>query len=283
LTDFNPYWFDLLESGLMSALPYLENSSYPNMRQTTENLIKHGVQSFDDILALVTDTSQPDAIRKEAITAVSWQKDEEHIPMLIQVLQDQSESSDLLHWILVISSKYRHHDFVQPLINIIQNSDDDLSRLTAIQSLGMLEVKEGTEFIFDNLVDTTDEQTRLTAIRSIMWMNPHVTDKMIDRFVEIAKDKNESNLMRAMATEALGELHRYEQVPFVIGQLSDPDPDVRYEACWSLHLLEAKEAIPAIEALLDDDRKPVGATIDHPTVAIIAQYAIDYLQGKGTD
>lgn len=275
MTDFKPYHVDLLQIAIRSY-----HFPFESARQTITTLIEHGVQSQDDILKLVKDKSASDDIRIEAITATAWLNNEQHIPMLVNILLDESESSDIRNHVASVARQYDHDDFVQPLIDFIQSMEDDNEQYTAIQSLGNMNKQVSTQFIYDNFIKDGDEDTRLIAIRSIMWGNPTVTDTMIKELVNIAYTLSSPNRIRAMAVEALGELGRDEQVPLYVEMLKDADADVRYEACWSLSMHGKPENIPMIESLLTDTSIPVGATIDHPTVADIAKYAIEEIQRR---
>lgn len=284
MPEFNPYWFELFERALLAHFAFLRGDiTFQRISNAIQVLIENNISTTSDLINYIEDRTASDDIRKKCIEALSWEQNVKHIPILISRLHDESESSDLHDIIIFSARRYEKSRFEKAIIDYLKKGSDTPARYSAIMFLGQMNRNESTQFIFDNYIATDNKDMLVAAVSSIMWGNPHVTDAMIEKLEEIIKDTNTSGHTRGVMIEALGELDRTAQIPFLIELLQDPDADVRYEACWSLHLLSAKEAIPAMQALLDDHRKPIGATQDHPTVAIMAQFAIDFLNDWDDD
>lgn len=92
-----------------------------------------------------------------------------------------------------------------------------------------------------------------SAFDAILFDRGEAIPDLIECYQQAKKDA----LLRFYAIQLLGFTSDERAVEPVLGALSDPEPEVRAEACRALEDLRAKEAIPKLQACTRDENSEV--------------------------
>ena len=123
--------------------------------------------------------------------------------------------------------------------------DDDFVKEEAI---GSLELK-GEEAV-EPLIAALDERDKNIKLGAIEVLNAIGDTRAIPALVKTLEDRNKWVRQKASTTLInMGD----EAIEPVIGELDNPKWRVRGAACWILGALDAKEALPKLEELLEDE------------------------------
>lgn len=123
--------------------------------------------------------------------------------------------------------------------------EDDFVREEAI---GSLELK-GEEAVCP-LIEALGQRNKDIKIGAAQVLSAIGDKRAIPALVETLGDRNK--LVRREASTALTTMGD-EAIEPVIAELDNPKWRVRGAACWILGALDAKEALPKLEELLDDE------------------------------
>lgn len=138
----------------------------------------------------------------------------------------------------------------EELIADLKSTDD----FTREEAIGMLEMK-GDEVV-DPLIESLGERDKNVKIAAIQILANIGDDKAIEPIIGTLKDPNK--LVRREASTALTNMGDAAVEP-LIAVLDDSNWRVRGAACWALGSLNAPQAVPKIEGLLDDEKSFVRA------------------------
>lgn len=116
------------------------------------------------------------------------------------------------------------------------------------EAIGMLELK-GEEAV-EPLIAALDERNKDVKIGACQILAAIGDTRAIPALVKTLGDRNK--LVRREASTALTTMGD-EAIEPVIAELDNPKWRVRGAACWILGALDAKEALPKLEELLNDE------------------------------
>ncbi|BCL37629.1 hypothetical protein NSMS1_40760 [Nostoc sp. MS1] len=140
----------------------------------------------------------------------------------------------------------KYDELVKQFTQQLQDKDSAVSRSTAAQALGQMQVKEQAPQLVLLLKDS-DSSVRYTAAQALGQMQ---AKEQAPQLVLLLKD-SDSNV-RSAAVEALGQVQAKEQIPQLVLLLKDSDNNVRYAAIQALGQMQAKEQVPQLVLLLKD-------------------------------
>lgn len=118
----------------------------------------------------------------------------------------------------------------------------------AIEALGTLPISEKIKSILLPLTENLDEEIRFKALEALCG---YTGDDVLNAVVKRLKDDNE--LVRISAVEALGEMRDYRGKQHLIDALTDVEEIVRREAAEGLGELGDASAIPVLQAFLRNE------------------------------
>jgi HEAT repeat protein len=147
------------------------------------------------------------------------------IPPLVAILSDDTNDEELRWYAVRILGEYKNTEAILPLVELLQNSDNEELRIMAASALGQL----GTSAILVLSELLKDDSTKLLATRSLCYIR-HTTT--IAPLLTVVEDANVS--VRAAAIEALSSFHREEVEDVLLLAIEDEAPAVRREAILGL-------------------------------------------------
>jgi len=154
---------------------------------------------------------------------------------------------------------------VRPLVEMLRGDDSPLVRAEAAMALGrfalLAELEELDaaygELIRDALLEVIHNpresiEVRRRAIEAIACMSVEGIRRIIDDAYS-----HPDRRMRLSALFAMGRTADPFWKDIVMGELSDPDPAIRYEAAHAAGELEVREAVPLLTRLIGDADREV--------------------------
>jgi HEAT repeat protein len=132
------------------------------------------------------------------------------------------------------------------LIEALQLAADDRRRMILCDVLGYRHEREAVAALVACLADPSTRVRSSAADALAKIGDPRAGDALLARFELPDPDLG----VRRMLLAALGAVGHRPAIPRLIQWLSNPDPDQRGSAAWSLGALLADEALPALEAAL---------------------------------
>jgi HEAT repeat protein len=185
-------------------------------------------------------------------------------------------------------------------------TDSDFRRSDAIRSLGYIEDKRGFETVLEALKNK-DGNIREAAASALGYFgDPRSFEPLVNAFyqdtnlvpssaiVSLGKLKDERSyahllkaithkdlLIRYSAARGLGEFGDVRAIKVLLETLTDPNPEVRFEAAEALGKLKAKEALPQLKLLAENDQADVCYCCHAgSTVAEGAKAAIEVIEAE---
>ena len=252
------------------------------MTVTTENT----GADFEQLLEKLKD-SDPET-RRQAALDLKDLGDVRAVPFLLERLQDNNPEVQYVSiWAL---QELKDERAVEPLMEILQNRKT-LSHFvseSAAETLGKLQAEQAFELLASIIQDHTEKlSVRLSALEGISKydisrINPQVDELILNCFrdktnpedlryeavglmgelsvpgsfdllVEILKNPDETDHIRANAAYALGIFDEDAALQPLLDATTDPDDEVRYWATNGLGHLELKEAVPRLIEILGQD------------------------------
>jgi HEAT repeat protein len=140
-----------------------------------------------------------------------------------------------------------------PVVQNMLKGPDSSMRAAAIGAVARLGGKDEIPKLTPFLQDTSSEYTRIAAIRALVELR---APKVGDQFIELLRDPSPE--VRKEAAKALGDLPP-EGLAKKVASLLKGKPDEQIAALDALAYLKAKEQIPAITALLNNQPSGVVA------------------------
>ena len=133
---------------------------------------------------------------------------------------------------------------IDDLILDLKDSDDFVKE----EAIGLLELK-GEEAV-EPLIEALGDRNKDIKIGATQVLNAIGDKRAIPALVKLLGDRNK--LVRREASTTLTNMGE-EAIEYVLPELDNPRWRVRGAACWILGALDAKEALPKLEELLEDE------------------------------
>ncbi len=147
------------------------------------------------------------------------------IPALVAILEDDTADEELRWYAVRILGEFKSTEAILPLVELLQNSDDEELRIMAASALGQL----GTSAIQALSELLNDDSTKLLATRSLCYIRDTTT---IVPLLTVVQDANVE--IRAAAIETLSSFHDERVEKVLVLAVSDEAPTVRREAILGL-------------------------------------------------
>lgn len=189
-------------------------------KQQLERLWQHGVETYDDLLALATSE------------------------------QEEGDLRGLACWHLARLGDDRA---LAPLVHCLHAEDVDLRRQAA-RCLGILDGDEAGARLVECLEQEQDPDVRMYAAHSLGMIGGL---RAFEALRSILHHSHEEPRVRAMAIESLAHLEG-TQAADLVGFLEDPSAEVRYWTVFALGQLGDASVIPMLQRLSGDRECPEG-------------------------
>jgi HEAT repeat protein len=147
------------------------------------------------------------------------------IPPLVAILEDDTENEELRWYAVRILGEFKNTEVILPLVELLQNSDNEELRIMAASALGQL----GTSAIQVLSELLKDDSTKLLATRSLCYIRNTTT---IAPLLTVVQDASVE--VRAAAIEALSSFHSEEVDDVLVFAIDDEAAAVRREAVLGL-------------------------------------------------
>jgi HEAT repeat protein len=147
------------------------------------------------------------------------------------------------------------------LVEILASDRPELS-MQAATSLGAIGSDRHIPALVAILAERHDLDRRYSVVYALSFL-PHcpTTDEIIRVLTDIVADKTELAKIRAQALEGLG--NKFDRAAAtdvnlrasneILSALADPDPEVRFWACFAAGAIELNEALPQLQVLARTD------------------------------
>lgn len=147
---------------------------------------------------------------------------------------------------------------IPPLLILLEHSDPSI-RCLVIRRLEDLRGERSFRALSRCLNQDTDSSVRYEAAHQLRWFQD---DRLCDLFLAVLLNRDEDSRIRGQAAEGLRccpscrdrRTRLYKRaVRGLIDCLTDLSPEVRFWCCYSLGQLRAREALPYLQKLVDED------------------------------
>ncbi len=207
---------DTFQSELQTIVEQLEPTFRNEGQQDIDAVLRFGVGSYDDLLALLENPNADPELRSIA------------------------------GWILARLGR----SWATPALSAALNDQTTQVRRSAAQALGDLGDPQALQPLLDAASRDEDAEVRMFALRSLGLLGDlRAFEPLISRLV----DQQETPKVRGMAAEALADLRDIRSVPPLIDALSDPITEVRFWAAFALGELGDPAAILKLKQLAAKD------------------------------
>ncbi|HLO86469.1 MAG TPA: HEAT repeat domain-containing protein [Nostocaceae cyanobacterium] len=147
------------------------------------------------------------------------------IPLLIEILEDEEAEEELRWYVVRILGELRSPEVVQPLVNLLNHSENEELQAIAAATLGQM----GKIAITALTQLLQQEETKLLAVRSLSQIRHKET---ITPLLTVVNDAN--NTIRLLAIEALSSFHDSRIPPVLLQAINDVAATVRKVAIIGL-------------------------------------------------
>jgi HEAT repeat protein len=211
---------DTIEKKLHEAINHLDPEYRSGAERQVEALREAGIQTYDDLLALVQDANASVDLRATACWVLADLDSKRAAPALLKAFHDKET---VLRWEAAKAlSQLGSKRSVPPLIRTLLTAEDTEIRSAAAWTLG---------FIDD--------------------------DRALEPLMETARSIGDDVDVRSHALEALGHLMNTGAVPALVPCLSDESASVRFWAAFALGNVGGDDVIPELQRLADTDHAVV--------------------------
>jgi HEAT repeat protein len=209
-----------IEKKLHEAIDRLDPEYRSDAERHVAALRQAGIQTFDDLLALVQDVSANVDLRATACWVLADLGYKRATPALLRAFQDKET---VLRWMAAKALvQLRSKRSVPPLIRTLLTAEDPEIRSAAAWTLG---------FIGD--------------------------DRALGPLTETAQRIGDDIEVRSHALEALGHLMHTGAVSALVPCLSDESASVRFWAAFALGNVGGDDVVPELQKLADADHAVV--------------------------
>jgi HEAT repeat protein len=134
-------------------------------------------------------------------------------------------------------------------------------RLNALEQLLLLQAEELPD-VLEMMAQDSDETIRTSARehlthylrQQLQSEQPQVSSVILEKLGELHIWEPLREVYLTQTDEALRETIRQHLIPHYVSQLKDEVPSIRLEAIQWLEKLEAKEALPALQEVFNNER-----------------------------
>lgn len=173
-----------------------------------------------------------------------WTCDSAQVQELLRLItdpsvQDREGAADEL-------GKFGEDCVVEPLLEALGDERYDV-RWSAVVALGLIADPAHSGDLADVLLQDTDADVRVAAAEALGWMGG---DTARDALIQALDD--DASKVRVRAVRELGELGDPKAVKPLVGSLGDEDEAVVRESARALALLDAADALDALEKVKID-------------------------------
>lgn len=227
---------------LRQLVEYLDPRVRARPQRYIDWILAAGVNSYDDLLALVRDQSAAVSIREAGCWLLLQLDDRRAVPALLAILQDSSETFEVRH--------------------------------AAARAVGMLADRRTADVLAVLLSAPGDPHLRFWAAYAL---SARGDERALKPLIGRLNDEGEDARVRGLAAEALASVaHKDEDdhaFRALLEALGEPAPEVRFWAAFALGAVGDARALPALEQI---------ATRDHSTVfghRSVGQEAAEAIEG----
>lgn len=208
VADFN--------SRVNRAIERIEPDYRDSVRQDIQALLDAGVQSDEDLFAIVEDAGSDPEKRERAFWLLSRLGTAGTAPALLKALQDPNASLRAAAARLIGESGIK--ESVNRLVVLLQSDPEPTVRKDAAYALGLI--------------------GDVTAVKPV-----------------VAALKDKSPMVRGMAAEALAYIRDPSVMDSLLATLQDPSAEVRYWGAFAVGEIGGEDSVPALRLLADSDNE----------------------------
>lgn len=185
-------------------------------------LEKHHINTYEDLISVINDSSQSQELRLRAMTALSWFGPNKAAYEALQATLQDSDPTIRRFAVLYLPAVY-----ADPLVDALRKAaledPDQTVRMEALCSLGLI-----------------NQPASISVLRSIL------------------RDETLPAFLRARAAEALGQRGNLDAVDDLVASLSSPIAAIRFWSAYALGEIGDSAVIPRLLALIDDPESVEG-------------------------
>lgn len=264
-------------AALSVALQALQDSKATTRRLAAEMLGKMQADSaIPDLTRLLSD-SEP-AVRASALSALGALRANSALDAILTQLEDADEQVRRQALFVIAQLNQQKSASLIKKLNDIMNHDPSISvQMQSATTLAKLGVDEQTTPKLTNWLNSTDIQTRVSALMTIKEITPHLHTPFDVQLLLSALGDSSANVRRA-AVFALADLKDVEISKALILHLNDPDEAVRGASAATLRG-RGEEARNLLLKIFESDQPAIDSALDalesgHPeSLAPLRQFA----------
>ena len=148
--------------------------------------------------------------------------------------------------------RYNKSDYmVQTWIKTVHVYDDEMLSWNAFYALNELESPDAIEPLLDILRNSENKRLRRGAAYSLGYCN---SPEVINALIKALKN---DEVVRVAAADSLGRIGAKEAVPALIDALQHPNPDLRRTICVGLGKIGTEKCVTALIETLNDENDEV--------------------------
>lgn len=149
-------------------------------------------------------------------------------------------------------------------------------RQTIVTSLAVVQQPSSLDFLLDRMRHDTKEGIRNAAVQTIGSLGD---ERGVEVLIDVYHTDNEKN--RAWAIESLGKIGSPKGLEVIREALDDYDAICRGKAAWALMKIEGKEAVPELQAALEEETDDMPAVVMAHALALLGvEEAVPYLEER---
>ena len=253
LSDLNDADFERV-TAIWSELPAWRRLGL--MEDITELSNNDMLLSYERLCCYATLDEDP-KVRMSAVEALHVYEDEEHIPLLLNLLISDSDERvraaaatalGIFVWLGEIEeiSQTTLTRIENLLLKTACSAEPGIVRRSALESLGYSSRDEVPDLITE-AYNSEDQEW----ISSALFAMGRSADEKWHPLV-LSNLENEDPCLRIQAVRAAGELDIKEASPILIELLDDPEKEIRSASVWSLSQIGGADLYDLMEGLYDD-------------------------------
>lgn len=271
----------LFKKLLLDSLPFQEDDEYgasdcesppARAKRAIDIFVARGVTDTQGLVTIAKNRGEDEFLRLEAISFLRLLNVKNSLVHLVSIANSKCESIPVRRSAIVSIYSLRPENTFEIMRPLLLHDSLEEIRISVVLGFAVFPDRKLFDLLADIVFSDRSSLVRGEAIRQIgVYSGDENRNRVFDILVKKLQESGEDVIVQAYAVEGFAHLLDQRALSIVLSHLSNPSPEIRFMAAYSLgHLGDARHA-PRLKEMADDS----GVFKSWGSVAEESKYAVD--------